>query len=116
MANPVLERLRSALSADERMVLRRVASVMRIGDRPRQDLFVWVEVFCNNWDEGMRTAREAVCDVVGQVIPSATYSGIEDVDRSGGQLWRTGEAVGRHHLRLRPLGERANDNPRAWNP
>jgi hypothetical protein len=85
--NPVLERLRSALNADERVVLRRVASVIRVGDRPRQELLVWVEVFCGNSDDGLRTAREAVCDVVGRVIPSTTYSGFEDVDRSGGQLW-----------------------------
>ena len=77
--NPVLAALRSSLDADERVHLIRVESVVRIGDRPRQQLLVSVQVFCNNRDDGLRSAQEAVSDIVGHVVPSATYSGVDDI-------------------------------------
>jgi hypothetical protein len=76
--NPVLEHLRAALEADERVHLRRVAPVIRVGDHQRQQLLVYVQVFCPTRHEGLQAAQEAVSDVVAGVIPSATFYGIED--------------------------------------
>lgn len=78
--NPVLESLRSALGADERVTLMGIDAVVRVGDKPRQQLLVWVAVFSNSHDDGLRSALEAVSEVVGRVIPSASYSGFDEVD------------------------------------
>lgn len=83
--NPVLQRLRVALAADDRFQLRRVTPVIRLGDHRRQQMLIWVRLVCLvGQDDDRRTAQEAVCDDVERVIPSAVFYGIEDAPRTRG--------------------------------
>ncbi len=84
--NPVLERLRRGLEADQRVYFTRVDPVIRTGDQKRQQLLVSAQVVSFDQDMGRQAAREAVCDVVGKVIPPATFIGVE-------QMWERPEGI-----------------------
>lgn len=83
--NPVLERVRAALAADERFRLQRVTPVIRLGDQRRQQMLILVRVVClGGLDDDRRAAQKAVCDDVERVIPSAVFYGIENAPRTRG--------------------------------
>jgi hypothetical protein len=77
--NPLLERLRQALEADQRVRSTRVAPVIRGGDQKRQQLLVSAQIVSFDNDMGRQSVSEVISDVVGKVIPAATLVGAEQL-------------------------------------